>query len=374
MLFLRTLLPALLLARRSGAYKVFETHKELQQAAGWHLKLRRETDSCAVGELYLKFSEYGPISEWDVSRVKSLSWLFFSPPDCNDPDYEYGDDCYAALDVDISAWDTSKVTLAVGMFQDRAFNNKIGDWDTSKLTRATQMFAGNSAFNQNIGDWDTSSLEAANWMFDGASAFNQDISDWDTSSLITAEEMFYDASAFNQNLGWCFSDDGSSAMESVRYYGYTYGGSEAVLPSFEGAVCELTKCGVSVVESPDSCPTRSKSSLAPAERTEAPTLAPSSAPTPRPTPAPTPRPSLPRAPAKPEEDDGDDAGNSDSRSRSSDSSSRRRTSSLSVIIVVCVAAAVLLVATLFVWNKRAVAHKQPHRDTSMPTVGDVEES
>ena len=40
-----------------------------------------------------------------------------------------------------------------------------------------------------------------------------------------------------------------------------------------------------------------------------------------------------------------------------------------VIVVACVAAAVLLVAALFVWNKRAVAHKQPHRETSMLTIG-----
>ena len=82
-------------------------------------------------------------------------------------------------------------------------------------------------------------------------------------------------------------------------------------------------------------------------------------PSPVPSPEPTPRPSLRRAIAKPADDD---------------SSSRARGASPSVIIVVCVAAAVLLVATLFVWNKRAVAHKQPHRETSMPTVGqdDVE--
>ena len=79
--------------------------------------------------------------------------------------------------------------------------------------------------------------------------------------------------------------------------------------------------------------------------------------------APTPRPSLPRATVKPADDDVDNTGSSDSGRR------RERDASESVIIVVCVAAAVLLVATLFVWNKRAVAHKQPHRETSMLTIG-----
>ena len=40
-----------------------------------------------------------------------------------------------------------------------------------------------------------------------------------------------------------------------------------------------------------------------------------------------------------------------------------------VIIIICAAAAVFLVAALFVWNRRAVASKQPHRESSMPTVG-----
>lgn len=48
---------------------------------------------------------------------------------------------------------------------------------------------------------------------------------------------------------------------------------------------------------------------------------------------------------------------------------KNRGASPSVIIVVCVAAAVLLVAALFFWNKRAVAKKQPHRDSSMITIG-----
>ena len=52
------------------------------------------------------------------------------------------------------------------------------------------------------------------------------------------------------------------------------------------------------------------------------------------------------------------------------SSNSRKGASPSVIIVSCVAAAVVLVAALFVWNKRQKATKQPHRETSMPTVGD----
>ena len=51
-------------------------------------------------------------------------------------------------------------------------------------------------------------------------------------------------------------------------------------------------------------------------------------------------------------------------------SNSRKGASPSVIIVSCVAAAVVLVAALFVWNKRQKATKQPHREASMPTIGD----
>ena len=60
----------------------------------------------------------------------------------------------------------------------------------------------------------------------------------------------------------------------------------------------------------------------------------------------------------------------DLRGGAGGASNSRKGASPSVIIVSCVAAAVVLVAALFVWNKRQKATKQPHREASMPTVGD----
>ena len=94
---------------------------------------------------------------------------------------------------------------------------------------------------------------------------------------------------------------------------------------------------------------------------------------PAPSHAPTPRPSLPRATQKPEDDEEEYC----SCTGSSDSGRRRRgrygRASESVVIVICVAAAAVLLAGLYVWNKVAQAKKQPHRDSSMPALGeDVE--
>ena len=54
---------------------------------------------------------------------------------------------------------------------------------------------------------------------------------------------------------------------------------------------------------------------------------------------------------------------------STSESNNSNSASVSIIVAVCVAAAVFLVAVLFVANKRAVTKKQPHRESSMPTVG-----
>ena len=45
-------------------------------------------------------------------------------------------------------------------------------------------------------------------------------------------------------------------------------------------------------------------------------------------------------------------------------------SSLAAVIAVCVLAGLALIAGLYLWNKRMVAKKQPHRESSMPEVGE----
>ena len=59
---------------------------------------------------------------------------------------------------------------------------------------------------------------------------------------------------------------------------------------------------------------------------------------------------------------------------SKSSSGKGKGGSLAIIVPVVVAAVLLVAAVLFLVRKRAVAARQPHRDASMPTVGDEAEA
>ena len=60
--------------------------------------------------------KYGHISQWDVSRVKNMRWLFSHRERFND---------------DISKWDVSNVTTMEAMFEHAySFNQNIGGWNT----------------------------------------------------------------------------------------------------------------------------------------------------------------------------------------------------------------------------------------------------
>ncbi|KAH8076827.1 hypothetical protein JL721_855 [Aureococcus anophagefferens] len=122
--------------------------------------------------------KYGPIKDWDVSRVTDMSYMF---------------DNADAFDQDIGAWDTSKVMDMSRMFYHaHAFNQDIGAWDTSAVTDMGWMFGDAAAFDQDVGAWDTSSVTDMSNMFVYAYAFDQDIGAWDTSSVTDMVDMFFD--------------------------------------------------------------------------------------------------------------------------------------------------------------------------------------
>ena len=118
--------------------------------------------------------KYGYISEWDVSNVTDMSFLFMNAKKFNG---------------DISKWDVSNVENMEGMFWGaKNFNQDI---NTKIVTRedGTQYKA-----------WNVSNVINMKRMFAFATKFNGDISNWNVSNVRNMEYMFFNAKNFNQNI------------------------------------------------------------------------------------------------------------------------------------------------------------------------------
>ena len=119
---------------------------------------------------------YGPIGEWDVTRVTDMSSLFFNA---------------------------------------KSFNGDISKWDVSRVTDMNRMFYNTYVFNSDLSKWDVSSVKNMGAMFYYAAAFNHDLSKWDVSSVEDMDYMFFYAVAFKQKLcgaAWVNSDASKSWM------------------------------------------------------------------------------------------------------------------------------------------------------------------
>ncbi|MCF8294850.1 MAG: BspA family leucine-rich repeat surface protein, partial [Bacteroidales bacterium] len=126
----------------------------------------------------------GDISNWDVSNVTDMSYMFYS----------------TSFNQDISNWDVSHVTNFNYMLNGCPFNQDIGNWNVSAATSMLRMFASNNAFNQDISNWNVGLVTTMSYLFYNATSFNQDISNWDVSKVTNMSFMCYNATSFNQDI------------------------------------------------------------------------------------------------------------------------------------------------------------------------------
>ncbi|MEQ9300311.1 MAG: BspA family leucine-rich repeat surface protein [Cyclobacteriaceae bacterium] len=128
----------------------------------------------------------------DLSRVTSTRYMFY------DTD---------SLTGDFSNWDVSNITNMSYMFSRSAINEDLSSWDVSNVLVMDHMFDRASNFNDNISSWNVSQVSNMSNMFEYASQFDQNLGDWNVSSVTNMSSML-DHSALSLDkydstlLGW----------------------------------------------------------------------------------------------------------------------------------------------------------------------------
>jgi len=129
---------------------------------------------------------YGPISNWNVSRVTNMDNLFKGMGTFNDP---------------LASWDVSQVTNMSYMFDNASsYNQPLASWNVSKVKSMSSMFYNASSYNQPLASWNVSQVTNMSSMFEYAKSYNQSLASWNVSQVTNMSSMFYGANSYNQPL------------------------------------------------------------------------------------------------------------------------------------------------------------------------------
>lgn len=156
--------------------------------------------------------------------------------------YDYLFRGYNGPDIDVSQWDTSKVTSAQYCFSECKKSMDIGNWDLSSLTDASYMFDhftnGNKYMDLSVLDFsnvskatdmfnysNTDYLDVRNinltgttsyyYLFQNCNGTELDLSNWDIANVTNIDEMYYFSSFKKINLsGW--------NTVNVKYMNYVF--------------------------------------------------------------------------------------------------------------------------------------------------------
>ena len=103
-------------------------------------------------------------------------------------------------EVDLNDIDTSKITDMSSLFDGTNFNGDISQWDVSNVKNMSYMFAVCRQFNKDLSNWDVSNVTLMPYMFYKCESFDQDISNWDVSNVTNMACMFAHCASFNQDI------------------------------------------------------------------------------------------------------------------------------------------------------------------------------
>jgi surface protein len=180
---------------RPNGYEAFEDAETLRNVVGTYIGAAYYNSTSSASVLANLTEKYGPISQWDVSRVTDFSLVFYRG---DRPGYRTAGDDLTTFDPkenlfneDISGWDVSSATTMEGMFAGATkFNQSLSAWDTSRVTNMRAMFHSAHDFDQDLGGWNVGSVEDFSGMFTDSVRFRGvGLSQWDTSRCTDMRNM-----------------------------------------------------------------------------------------------------------------------------------------------------------------------------------------
>lgn len=172
-------------------------------------------DVSNVSDMSLMFSGASsfnqPIGRWNMRNVQSIASMFSGATAFNQPLSGWMFDNLESMQLlfsnatsfnqNISSWDVSRVEDMSGVFQRAvSFNKPLANWEVANVKRMDDMFHGATSFNQPLANWDVENVESMASMFEGATNFNQDLSSWEVDNVEHMMYMFKNATSFNQDI------------------------------------------------------------------------------------------------------------------------------------------------------------------------------
>ena len=148
------------------------------------------------------------LSSFDTSKVTNMTSMFH-------------DMRREGLTINLSSFNTSNVTNMKEMFYfNYATKLDLSHFDTSKVTDMSYMFAYCQKLTEfNISNWNTSNVTNMIDMFDYFPLKDLDLSHFDTSKVTDMTSMFYYAYCENLNLGnWNTSSVSSNSLSLFPVY------------------------------------------------------------------------------------------------------------------------------------------------------------
>ena len=135
---------------------------------------------------YGAFAEVIDLSHFDTSKVTNMYGMFNNSQ---------------ATTLDLSNFDTHNVTNMSNMFDNsQATILDLSSFDTSKVTNMSNMFFYSRATTIDVSNFDTSKVIDISSMFCGSQATSLDLSSFNTSNVINMDGMFQDNEATTLNL------------------------------------------------------------------------------------------------------------------------------------------------------------------------------